>query len=82
MSYHEILQELISIFFSSRDPEDIDLYTGIASETHLGSSVLGPTGSCLVAMQFKTLKYGDRFWYETSETSSDGTSLGFTSSKF
>ena len=41
--------------------------------------MVGPTASCLIGMQFEVLKFGDRFWFETSETSSDGFALGFTS---
>lgn len=38
------------------------------TETTIGPSISGPTQSCLVAMQFANLKYGDRFWYETTDS--------------
>ncbi|KAL4232189.1 hypothetical protein ACF0H5_009764 [Mactra antiquata] len=49
-----------------RVPGDIDLWTGLVTETKVGTSLSGPTQSCLVGMQFKNLKFGDRFWYEDS----------------
>ena len=58
-------------------PEDIDLFTGCVTETDLKESMVGPTASCLIGMQFERIKYGDRFWFETSETSSEGIKLGF-----
>lgn len=53
---------------------DIDLWTGVVTETKIGNSISGEVQSCLVAEQFANLRNGDRFWYETS----DGT-VGFTS---
>ncbi|KAL1129753.1 hypothetical protein AAG570_012697 [Ranatra chinensis] len=47
--------------------EDIDLYTGATSENPIPGGMLGPTAMCLISDQFKRLKDGDRFWYETNE---------------
>lgn len=49
------------------DPNDIDLWTGVVTETTVGSSMSGPTQSCIVAKQFANLRYGDRFWYESTD---------------
>lgn len=48
-----------------RHVDDIDLYVGAMTETHIPSSFLGPTFTCLIGEQFKRLKTGDRFWYES-----------------
>lgn len=61
----EAIAALQSVYL---DPRDIDLWTGVVSETLVGSSLAGPTQSCLVARQFANLKHGDRFWYETSDS--------------
>ncbi|XP_053406557.1 lactoperoxidase-like [Mercenaria mercenaria] len=55
------------------DPRDIDLWTGIVSETLLGTSLSGPTQSCLIGKQFANIRDGDRFWYETADSTT-----GFT----
>ena len=55
----------MSLYYFS-DVDDIDLYTGAMSEEHLPDSFLGPTFTCILAVQFRNLKAGDSFWYETS----------------
>ncbi|XP_022256996.1 peroxidase-like protein 3 [Limulus polyphemus] len=47
-----------------RHIEDIDLIVGGLIERHVPGGLVGPTFACLIARQFKTMKYGDRFWYE------------------
>lgn len=42
----------------------MDLFTAAISEKNLPGSKLGPTFSCILALQFHALKYGDRFFYE------------------
>ncbi|XP_052282531.1 peroxidasin homolog pxn-2-like [Dreissena polymorpha] len=69
----DVIAKLQSVYAS---PKDVDLWTGIVTETAVGTSISGPTMSCLVAMQFANLRNGDRFWYETSDTN-----LKFTTGK-
>jgi len=47
--------------------EDIDLFVAGVSEFKEENSQLGPTLSCILGLQFQHLKFGDRFWYETSD---------------
>lgn len=68
----DAIAKLQSAYESVRD---VDLWTGLITENKVGSSISGPTQSCLVAMQFSNIKYGDRFWYESSE------SVGFTANQ-
>lgn len=43
---------------------DVDLFTGVISETPVDGAVVGPTAACLLALQFKVLRQTDRYWYE------------------
>ncbi|PIC22256.1 hypothetical protein B9Z55_016378 [Caenorhabditis nigoni] len=53
------------------DPADIDLYVGIMLEEPLAAGQLGPTASFIIGEQFKALKTGDRFFYETITEGTD-----------
>ena len=48
-------------------PDDIDLFTGLMSETKTPGSLVGPTLGCLLGVQFSNLRKCDRFWYETDD---------------
>ena len=52
-----------------RNPNDIDLFTGLLVETRLPGSIVGPTLACLLGIQFNNLRQCDRFWYETGDPS-------------
>ncbi|KAG8178616.1 hypothetical protein JTE90_014207 [Oedothorax gibbosus] len=45
-------------------PADIDLFSGGLAERHVPGGLVGPTFACVLATQFHTLKYGDRFYFE------------------
>ena len=62
------LSVMLTSFFSFHsDIEDIDLFAGGLSEDPLSGAVVGPTFACLLARQFRSIKFGDRFWYETPD---------------
>ncbi|GFN86330.1 peroxidase-like protein [Plakobranchus ocellatus] len=52
---------------------DIDLFVGAMYETAVPGGLVGPTFAYLIGEQFHRLKFGDRFWYETTNSN-----IGFT----
>jgi len=46
------------------------------TETPVPGGVVGETFAHIIAMQFKMLRYGDRFWHETPDQK-----IGFTDGK-
>ena len=46
---------------------DIDLFVGAIVEFPTGESALGFTFTCMLARQFKDLRFADRFWYERDD---------------
>ncbi|KAK7095223.1 hypothetical protein V1264_006659 [Littorina saxatilis] len=58
----EVVDELGNIYSS---PDDVDLFIGLVCEKHSLGSLVGPTLSCLLGKQFRDMKFGDRFFYET-----------------
>jgi peroxidase len=46
--------------------DDVDLFSASLSEIKQDGSIVGPTLTCMLSNQFHDIKFGDRFWYETS----------------
>ena len=65
----------VTFLFFTSDPQDIDMFTGALSERYLPGSYLGPTNACILGNQFRSLKLGDRFFYE-NPFSTTGFTLG------
>ncbi|CAG0923541.1 unnamed protein product, partial [Notodromas monacha] len=57
--------------------DDFDLWSGGLGENPLPGSMVGPVFACLIALQFRDLRFGDRFWYENGNQLSS-----FTPGKF
>ena len=55
--------------------DDVDVFVGLVSETHVADSLVGPTLACLLGSQFEDIKFGDRFFFTHNE------SVGFTNSE-
>ncbi|XP_033760036.1 myeloperoxidase-like [Pecten maximus] len=47
-----------------KNVEDIDLFAGAIAENPVSDGHVGPTFGCLMGMQFRTLKRGDRYWFD------------------
>src|SRR5207302_7806943 len=45
---------------------NIDLWVGVLAENHVPGASVGPTLQRIMADPFTRLRYGDRFWYETT----------------
>eukprot|EP00095_Tigriopus_kingsejongensis_P008509 snap_masked-scaffold181_size278858-processed-gene-1.12 protein:Tk08509 transcript:snap_masked-scaffold181_size278858-processed-gene-1.12-mRNA-1 annotation:"hypothetical protein DAPPUDRAFT_301956" len=45
-------------------PADIDLFSAGVAEWPVQGSMLGPTFACIMGKQFRSFRFGDRFWYE------------------
>ena len=51
-----------SLLFTTRlklvyeHPDDIDLHTGLLSETHLPGGITGPTLACIIGQQFRNIR--------------------------
>ena len=58
---------ILFCFVFSNECNDIDLWVGAHSETHVPGSVVGPLLQCILGRQFHRLKYGDRFWYQNPD---------------
>jgi len=56
-----VIARLKSVY---QHPNDIDLWTGLVSEYPVEGGTFGATAACIVAKQFRDLKFGDRFYYE------------------
>lgn len=46
---------------------EIEPFVGMLAENHLQGAIVGLTLGCVLAEQFRNLKYGDRFWFENEE---------------
>lgn len=56
-----------------RNVEDVDLFLASIAEIKQGNALVGPTLQCLLGLQFQSMKFGDRFWYETAQAPADFT---------
>lgn len=45
--------------------DDVDAWVGLLSEDHAPGALVGPTLQALLAEQFRRLRDGDRFWYQS-----------------
>lgn len=48
-------------------PGNVDLFAGAVLEQKVPGGLVGPTLSCLLIDQFRRLRDGDRFWYESHD---------------
>lgn len=67
----------IYIFSLNSSVEDIDAWTGAVSERRMPGSMIGRLNACIIGRQFRSLRKGDRFWYEFQEPN-----VGFTNGEF
>ena len=60
------LRDKLQFVYNSTD-NHIDLFAAGLAETPTNGKLVGPTFQCIIGLQFKKLRDGDRFWFERSE---------------
>ncbi|RNA08418.1 peroxidase-like isoform X2 [Brachionus plicatilis] len=60
----ETIADLARIY---KHPDDVDVFIGLVSEKPNKRSFLGPTAACIIAKQYRDLKFADRFYYENGQ---------------
>ncbi|XP_067657302.1 peroxidase-like isoform X2 [Haliotis asinina] len=60
-----------------RNIGNVDLFSGGVSELPLPGAEVGPTFGCLIGLHFHRIKWGDRFWHQTTDES-----IGFTHAQY
>ena len=60
------VQEKLARIYSNVD--NLDLLIGGLAETHVEGGCVGETFARIIALQFRVLRDGDRFWYENRDT--------------
>lgn len=73
MANHMDMDEVNTYRQFYSQPQDVDLFLGAVSEFKDGDGLVGPTLKCLLGLQYQSMKFGDRFWYETSQSPGDFT---------
>jgi hypothetical protein len=58
-----MINDWFLIYLFSSHPDDIDLFIGTNHERIVPGGVVGAVSSCLFGLQFRNLKFGDRFFY-------------------
>ena len=54
-------------------PDDVDLFVGLNLEDTLPGALIGPVSACLLSLQFKALRDGDRLFYSHEHVFTPGT---------
>lgn len=54
----------IRLKMAYEDVENVDLFSGGISEIALPGAAVGPTFGHIIALQFRNMKFGDRFYFE------------------
>ncbi|XP_051540924.1 eosinophil peroxidase-like isoform X1 [Myxocyprinus asiaticus] len=61
MNNTELARRLIELY---RTPANIDVWLGGVAEPFVPGGRVGPLFACLISMQFKHIRQGDRLWWE------------------
>jgi len=65
----KLSRQLEQVYGEGAYRNEIDLWVGILGEEHLEGAQIGPTAACLMALTFKDIRSGDRFWWNNNITS-------------
>ncbi|XP_051540923.1 eosinophil peroxidase-like [Myxocyprinus asiaticus] len=64
MNNTELARRLIELY---KTPANIDVWLGGVAEPFVPGGRVGPLFACLISMQFKHIRQGDRLWWENKE---------------
>lgn len=64
--YFSMLYSHLSCVFNSH-PDDVDLFTGGTCERSVKKGIVGETFAHILGQQFHDLKFGDKYFFETSD---------------